>query len=197
MFLLNPQTLLLWTTGAITIYKPVLVLRLSEITSCFDRATTISSQKVSYYGIALFMIYKPADLFLGSFSISDESALLRTISRASGTRVRAFTDAVRARDNRCVISGRLVRTMNNHRFFEGFDAAYVFPLAYEGYWQDHNYDRWITQVPEVGGTINSVQNGLLLSTEVHHLFDTYCLSVNPDVRDIHSVFRDVLPLVIF
>ena len=87
--------------------------------------------------------------------------------------------------------------MNNHRFFEGFEAAHIFPLAYEGHWQDHKYGRWITQVPEVGGKINSVQNGLLLSNEVHQLFDTYCLSINPDVRDICSVFRDVLPLIIF
>ena len=143
------------------------------------------------------MIYKPADLCLGSFSISDEPWLLRTISRASGTRVRAFEDAVRARDNGCVVSGRLVQTMNNHRFFEGFEAAHVFPLAYEGHWQDHKYAKWITQVPEVGGTINSVQNGLLLSNEVHQLFDTYCLSINPDVRDTYSVFPDVLPLIMF
>ena len=86
--------------------------------------------------------------------------------------------------------------MNNYRSFVGFEAAHIFPLAYEGHWIDYNFGRWITQVPEVGGSINSVQNGLLLSNEVHHLFETYCLSINPDVRGINSVFRGVLLLII-
>lgn len=71
--------------------------------------------------------------------------------------------------------------MNNHRFFTGFEAAHVFPLAYEGHWRDYKYDRWITQLPESGSGIHSVQNGLLLSNEVHQLFDSYCFSINPDV----------------
>ena len=87
--------------------------------------------------------------------------------------------------------------MNDHHFFEGFEAAHIFSLAYEGHWHDENYGRWISHVPEVGGTINSVQNGLLLSNEVHHLFDISCLSIYIYVRDIYSVFRDVLLLIIF
>jgi hypothetical protein len=64
----------------------------------------------------------------------------------------------------------------------GFEAAHIFPLAYEGHWTEHGYDRWITIPPKKGGTINSVQNGLLLESAIHQLFDSYSLSINPDVR---------------
>ena len=57
----------------------------------------------------------------------------------------------------------------------------MFPLAYEGQWRDQNLSRWITQEPERGGAINSVQNGLLLASDIHQLFDNYSLSINPDV----------------
>jgi hypothetical protein len=65
--------------------------------------------------------------------------------------------------------------------WDGFQAAHVFPIAYEGHWKDHGYDRWITIQPDNGGAINSVQNGMLLRNDIHHLFDTYNLSINPDV----------------
>ena len=62
-----------------------------------------------------------------------------------------------------------------------FEAAHVFPLAYEGHWIDNNYSYWITIPPEKGGTINSVQNGLLLRTDIYQLFDSYDFSINPNV----------------
>jgi hypothetical protein len=55
----------------------------------------------------------------------------------------------------------------------GFEAAHIFPLAYEG----HRIQPENTR----GGTINSVQNGLLLRSDIHQLFDSYDLSINPDV----------------
>ena len=112
--------------------------------------------------------------------MNNEPWLVRAISVASGTRVAEFRDAVRQRDRRCVITGR--RALNTHRgIWRGFQTAHVFPLAYEGYWIQHDYDRWIDLYPEVGGSINSVQNGLLLSNEVHDLFDNYDFSINIDV----------------
>jgi len=113
------------------------------------------------------------------FSINDEAWLVRTISNASGTRVQSFRDAVRERDGRCVISGN-VAVMAQFDVWDGFQAAHVFPIAYEGHWKDHGYDRWITIQPDNGGAINSVQNGMLLRNDIHHLFDTYNLSINPD-----------------
>jgi hypothetical protein len=92
-----------------------------------------------------------------------------------------FTEAVRSRDRRCVISGANVYTFDGVDFWEGFEAAHIFPLAYEGYWINRDYGRWITDQPTIGGSINSVQNGLLLDSTIHHLFDAYDISINPDV----------------
>ncbi|KIX03031.1 uncharacterized protein Z518_06581 [Rhinocladiella mackenziei CBS 650.93] len=115
-----------------------------------------------------------------SFQVNDEPWLVRTIDRAPGTRVAAFCDAVRLRDRRCVISGEIVPTFGEIDLWDGFDAAHIFPLAYEGHWIDQNFNRWITIQPAKGGTINSVQNGLLLDSAIHQLFDAYAVSINPD-----------------
>ena len=62
-----------------------------------------------------------------------------------------------------------------------FEAAHIFPLGHEGHWKQYNFGRWISLPPERGGLINSVQNGLLLESRIHQLFDAYVLSINPDV----------------
>ncbi|KAF8424379.1 hypothetical protein EV426DRAFT_642349 [Tirmania nivea] len=87
-------------------------------------------------------------------------------------------DAVRQRDRRFVITGDSAE--NARGSWAGFEAAHIFPLAYEGYWKEHNYGRWISIHPNNGGSINSVQNGLLLRADLHILFDTYDVSINPD-----------------
>lgn len=70
-----------------------------------------------------------------------------------------------ARRNRCV----------------GFEAAHIFPLAYLGHWNDNDFSRWIDDPSPIGGPMNSIQNGLLLRTDIHQLFDNYFFSINPDV----------------
>jgi hypothetical protein len=108
--------------------------------------------------------------------------MTRTSSRQTGTRVHEFSEAVRQRDRRCVVSGkRAVHAWRGGWF--GFEAAHIFPLAYEGHWKQYNYSRWITIPPEraSAGTINSIQNGLLLKSDLHKLFDAYAFSINPDV----------------
>lgn len=65
--------------------------------------------------------------------------------------------------------------------WHGFEASHIFPIAYEAYWTAHNFSRWITIIPERGGSINSVQNGLLLRSDIHQLFDSYDFAINPDV----------------
>ncbi|KAF2183148.1 hypothetical protein K469DRAFT_584164 [Zopfia rhizophila CBS 207.26] len=115
------------------------------------------------------------------FDVNNEPYLTRIVSRATGTRTQTFRDAVRSRDRRCVISGKEVLGAE-YDYWWGFDAAHIFPLAYEGYWIDHNYGRWITIPPAdpTKGSINSVQNGLLLDSSIHQEFDNYGFSVNPD-----------------
>lgn len=90
----------------------------------------------------------------------------------------AFCDAIRLRDHRCIISGR--EAVNG--FWTSFEAAHIFPLAHEGHWIQQDFGRWITKPPINGGSINSVQNGLLLRRDIHGLFDSYDVSINPDVR---------------
>ncbi len=62
----------------------------------------------------------------------------------------------------------------------GFEAAHIFPLAYEGHWKEYDYSLWITIPSEKGVSINSVQNGILLKSDIHQLFDSYELAINPD-----------------
>ena len=121
-------------------------------------------------------------LQIGSITVTDEVALTRTTSVPSGTRVAAFTDAVRQRDWRCVITGRPARLAHLGSWIT-FKVAHIFPLAYEKHWSDCGYSRWITVPPanESDGSINSVQNGILLGSVMHCLFNCYALAINPDV----------------
>ncbi|RPA88907.1 hypothetical protein L873DRAFT_1724108 [Choiromyces venosus 120613-1] len=112
----------------------------------------------------------------GTITLTNEVPLLRTISLQSGTRTASFRDEVRERDGACVFTG--------HRSgrWKGLQATHIFPLAYEGYWKDNGYGRWITVPPAhtPDGLINSVQNGILLRSDVHGYFDSYDLTINPD-----------------
>ncbi|KAG0643605.1 HNH endonuclease-domain-containing protein [Tuber brumale] len=112
----------------------------------------------------------------GTIILTNEVPLLRTISLQSGTRVAAFRDEVRERDRACVFTA--IRSGR----WRALQAAHIFPLAYEGYWNDHNYGRWITIPPanHSHGLINSVQNGILLTSDMHQYFDSYDLTINPD-----------------
>ncbi|KAI9877963.1 MAG: hypothetical protein M1830_002331 [Pleopsidium flavum] len=111
-----------------------------------------------------------------TFLVNNEPWLIRTISRSTGTRSPEFRDAIRLRDRRCIISGR--EAVNG--FWTSFQAAHIFPLAYKGHWDQYNFCRWITKPPVNGDSINSVQNGLLLRRDIHGLFDSYEVSINPD-----------------
>ncbi|KAG0124168.1 hypothetical protein HOY82DRAFT_200346 [Tuber indicum] len=127
---------------------------------------------------------KPGNYYIvtaGSITVTDEVVLTRTPSLPSGTRVASFRDAVRQRDRRCIITGRPAR-LAHLGSWETFQATHIFPLAYEEYWNDRKYSRWITVPPanESSGTINSVQNGILLGNAIHCLFDSYSFAIDPD-----------------
>jgi hypothetical protein len=95
--------------------------------------------------------------------------------------VQSFRTDVRARDGKCFISG-LPANLAQIGAWWGFDVAHVFPLAYEGHWNLNNYGRWITIPPREGDSIiNSVQNGILLRSDLHQLFDNFAVTINPDV----------------
>ena len=105
-------------------------------------------------------------------TVNNESWLVQTVSVTSGTRVAEFRDTCRQRDQGCVITGE--------------EAAHILPLVYESHWIQHNYGHWIGIHLNTGGSINSVQNGMLLEESVHTLFDNYVISINPDVRMLLS-----------
>lgn len=111
---------------------------------------------------------------------------MRKTSRViSGTSVAEFRDAVRARDKRCVVTGYPVVDDD----WTAFEAAHIFPLAHLDYWKQHNFSRCIKFQPnkESSGTINSVQNGKLLDSSMHVLFDNYKFSINPDVQYVYHM----------
>ncbi|OAP63734.1 hypothetical protein AYL99_02961 [Fonsecaea erecta] len=114
------------------------------------------------------------------FHLNNEQVVARTITQSTGTRTHAFQDAVRLRDRQCIISGQPVPRLGGDYLWRRFEAAHIFPIAKEDLWRDYNYDRWITIPPRWGGSINSVQNGLLLKRDIHALFDAFDISINPD-----------------
>ena len=54
---------------------------------------------------------------------------------------------------------------------------------YEGCWNDLGYSGWIAIPPatKFDGSINSPQNGVLLSSNVHEFPTCYDVSIDPDV----------------
>jgi hypothetical protein len=76
-----------------------------------------------------------------------------------------------------------------YNIWRGFEAAHIFPLAYEEHWRNNNFARWISIPPIAGGSINSIQNGILLNCTIHQLFNSFAFSINPDVCIIiHLIF---------
>jgi hypothetical protein len=147
----------------------------------FYQAGFISMLLVSIF-ISFFFLVGGANTSIATFTVNNETPLFRTISVPTGSRVESFRDAVRSRDGRCVVSGKVASNAFRN-IWTGFEAAHVFPLAYEGHWNANDYGRWIAVPPldQNSGTINSVQNGLLLRSDLHQLFACYHFSINPNV----------------
>ncbi|PUU73388.1 hypothetical protein B9Z19DRAFT_1069028 [Tuber borchii] len=117
----------------------------------------------------------------GGLVLSDESRLISgdyyVVTNGAGRRTKAFKERVHGRDQDCVLSGW---RSGGHQFhWSGFHAAHIFPLGYEGYWNEHGLGRYITNIPGNEGSINSIQNGIMLLSSVHTFFDNYEIAVNP------------------
>lgn len=121
--------------------------------------------------------------------MSDEIWFARADSFSTSAQEEAFRTRVRNRDGKCVISGA-TNPLSQASMWPGFEAAHVFPRGCESLWTQFGYRRWITNMDDATGVlkIDSVQNGLLMSRNVHTCFDQYLFSVNPDVGvpDIES-----------
>lgn len=114
--------------------------------------------------------------------MTTEVALLPTISARVAIRPREFTKTVRERDWRCILSGRPAR-IARYGDWTTFEATRIFPLAYEGQWNDLGYGNLLTAPPTRSNerSINSPQNGILFDTTEHHIFASYDASIDPDV----------------
>lgn len=118
---------------------------------------------------------------LGTIIVTDEPWVERISSHSNSSRTQSFRDGVQNRDGRCVVSG--VLNANAPGWWIGFQAAHVFPLEHVSYWVRGNFAQWITDMDGIvsEAKINSVQNGLLMSSTLHSCFDNYMFSINPDV----------------
>ncbi|KAJ5795668.1 uncharacterized protein N7518_004208 [Penicillium psychrosexuale] len=96
-----------------------------------------------------------------------------------------FRNSLRQRDGCCAITGQN-RASSFKDPFRGLDATHVFPVSSIQEWRRDGYQQYITDpLPstEIGQSrIYSAQNGLLLSADIHSLFDSFELGIDPDVR---------------
>ena len=126
---------------------------------------------------------KPAEL-------SNARFLVRGLSGSTGTRLESFRREVRARDGRCVITKEEAIDGTLMDRWTGFEVAHIVPIAYAGEWRQRNFSQHITVFPpppRQNDAINSVQNGLLLRSDVHQKFDAYGFSILPEVRGVTGV----------
>jgi len=103
-----------------------------------------------------------------------------TISNTA-TRTEHYRTRTRARDPCCLISGLSVVRDDYSRF----KAAHIFPRAHDGEWIRRGFPSRITDpapAVEVGGPtkIDSIQNVMLLRSDLHDAWDNYKIGVNPD-----------------
>lgn len=119
---------------------------------------------------------------------SSQRYFTRALSVTTGTRLQSFKQQVRDRDGRCVVSKvRSLLGPQNDRWY-GFQAAHIVPLAYGSEWQSRGFSSLVSLPPphpHQGDTINSVQNGLLMQSHFHELFDAYQFSILPEVQTAH------------
>ncbi|PUU82971.1 hypothetical protein B9Z19DRAFT_966080 [Tuber borchii] len=124
--------------------------------------------------------------------------LIKTIppTGKKASRNDAFKKAVRKRDMGCVVTGEPAVNAQ-YGGWQGMQVAHIFPLALEKYWEDHGLGTTLISYPPPKSPrrINSVQNGMVLRSDVHELFDDYKMAINPDdnfkvvffVRDIKNI----------
>lgn len=98
---------------------------------------------------------------------------------------RYFRNQLRQRDKVCALTGM----KGADGLFHGLHAAHVYPRAREPEWNAMHYPAWITDKSPanlIGNTkLFSPQNGLLLCSSAHDLFDIYALAVDPDVKSFN------------
>ena len=117
----------------------------------------------------------------GIIQITNEPVLTRASSHSISGRDDRFRREVRARDGGCVVT-HIMNRKREYGKWSGYEAAHIFPLAYESQFTSQGLSRWITNKRGDSDTgINSCQNGLLLQATIHQLFDNYAFSIDVNV----------------
>ncbi|KAM5434655.1 hypothetical protein MferCBS31731_006600 [Microsporum ferrugineum] len=99
----------------------------------------------------------------------------RTLSRCSSCRDATFMRDVRRRDRGCMVTGAIAMDAEDD-YWSGFEAAHIFPLALSELFSSFDFP---TVIPNERG-INAPNNGILLRADVHQLWDSYAIAVNPN-----------------
>ncbi|KAB8208521.1 hypothetical protein BDV34DRAFT_222604 [Aspergillus parasiticus] len=108
---------------------------------------------------------------------SDEPYYPRTLSVPNQAEKKTFRDQVRQRDGRCVITGQ-INVEAHVGMWTRFEAAHIFSLALHTIFHSHGFLNLITYNHPLG--ITSPQNGILLRSDIHQLWDDYSIAVNPN-----------------
>ncbi|KAL2114691.1 hypothetical protein VUR80DRAFT_1 [Thermomyces stellatus] len=198
----HPDTILggLVQNGSITEKNALEMLDIILVSTAPIRVISRSTERVVS---AVDSTLEPGDYLVtceSEIHLSVEPWVHRIISHSVSGREDQFRDGIRARDSKCVISGIL--NLNAPYDWTSWEAAHIFPLEKEDLWIRYDYCRWITNMDDSVdmSKVNSVQNGFLLQSNIHKLFDQYLISVNPDDnykiisfrRDAHGIDGRVL-----
>lgn len=106
-------------------------------------------------------------------------------TRRLSSQQRHFRDALRHRDTRCVITGLAAPE------FVTLEATHIVPATYYYYHQSQPWNQNRCDRDDRGGAdqiVFSPQNGLLLTSTVHALFDRYFFAIQPNV--CHYLFNE-------
>jgi len=130
--------------------------------------------------VGIYVVMSPEKQPL-DISLTSERHQPRTLSLdISGTPHDVFRNRVRERDGRCCVTGELVEDERYHPF----RASHIFTVAHRDVWNLLQLSQHIRDnAPELDqgpASINSVQNGLLLRSDIHSRFDHYDFAINPD-----------------
>ena len=101
---------------------------------------------------------------------------------------------VRARDVQCVVSAHHPDDDCKDGVKTDCIVTHIFPPCHQKNWNYYDMDDMMPESPE--DMINSAKNGILLSREMHVLFNHYAFSIDPDVRVFFLFFGGVF-LVFF
>ncbi|CAK7236242.1 hypothetical protein SBRCBS47491_009571 [Sporothrix bragantina] len=114
---------------------------------------------------------------------STKAFFTRALSNSTGTLLESFKNQVRDRDRRCVITKVEASLGPLYNHWRSFESAHIVPIAYSSEWRRRGFPNLVTippPPPHESDSINSVQNGLLMQSSVHQLFDSYDFSILPE-----------------